>query len=240
MPKSQTKRAIQARKWRVSARGKRRFNTIVTEYVRLKHKEIYEECSNLYESIVENYSPNLNLTKTKEFRELLGDYIQSDEVGELHVSSGEEDEPGIANNVVETAAEENIIEPTVANIETAAEENIIQPAVQDEVLSIGDTYVEPGLIMNNYIVEPQADVLAEVINDTIGDINEYENINGMRDIDAIVNEIVNDLEDVEPHIFAQPTAEDEGIGLNFEDEADYEPYDFDIDMDLYDFDFDAF
>ena len=239
MPKSQTKRAIQARKWRVSAREKRRLNTIVTEYVRLKHNEIYEECLNLYDSIAESYSENQNLTKTKEFRELVGDYMQTDEP---QVLSGEEDQPANkvaetviaeegepANKTVETTVEENRIEPA------AAEESVIEPVVHDEVLTIGDTYVEPGLVFNNYIVQPQPDILSETRNETIGDGYEYDGIDRTEDIEAVVNEIINDLEFAEPDIFNRSTVEDEGIELNFEDETDYVLHDFNIDMDLYDF-----
>ena len=144
MPKSQSKRAIEGRKWRVSAREKRRLNTIVTEYVRLKHTTIYEECSNLYNSIVKNYSENQNLTKTREFRELIGDYTQSDE---SRVSSNEVDEPAKtvhepANNDAEPAnkaVHDEAVDDEAVH-EAVHDEAVHDEAVYNEAVSIGDTY----------------------------------------------------------------------------------------------------
>ena len=193
MPKSQTKRAIQARKWRISAREKRRLNTIVTEYVKVKHKEVYEECVNLYDNIVENYSENQNLTKTKEFRELAGFSFQTDEAQAwsaeeeqsktAETTNGEEDDE-LANNAAETVEENR----------NATE--VIQPHVRDEVVTIGDTYVEPDLILNSYVVQPQRDIITEAMNETLGDL--YDGIDRTEDIESIVNEIIGDLEAVDP------------------------------------------
>ena len=282
MPKSQSKRAIEGRKWRASARERRRLNTVVTEYVRLKHATIYEECSNLYISILKNYSEKQNLTKTREFRELIGDYTQagkpcvsSNEVHEpankaVHEPANNDDEPANkavhqpANNDDEPAnkavhepannddepANKAVHEPANNDDEPANkavhdeavhdeavheavhDETVHDEAVYDEAASIGDTYVEPGLIMNNYIVYHQTDILTEAMNETIGD-DEYDCIDRTEDMDTIVNEIINDLEAVEPDIFLPSTAEDEGIGLNVEDEVDDLFYDLDIDVDDY-------
>ena len=40
MPKGLSKRAIEGRRWRISAREKRKFNTVVSKYVEENHKEI--------------------------------------------------------------------------------------------------------------------------------------------------------------------------------------------------------
>ena len=73
MVKSQSKRAVQARKYRDSAREKRRMNKVVAEYVQYKYVDIYNECSALYHSLKKKY-PNLgqkcDLTKTPMFRRL--------------------------------------------------------------------------------------------------------------------------------------------------------------------------
>ena len=238
----------------MSAREKRRLNTIVTEYVRLKHTTIYEECSNLYNSIVKNYSENQNLTKTREFRELIGDYTQADEP---RVSSNEVDEPAAdepaktvhepANNddepankaahdeaVHDEAVHEAVHDEAVhdeAVHEAVHDETVHDEAVHDEATSIGDTYVEYGLIMNNYIIHQQTDILTEAMNETIGD----DSIDRTEDMDTIVNEIINELEAVEPDIFLPSAAEDEGIGLNVEDEVDDLFYDLDIDVGVYNF-----
>ena len=237
MPKSNSRRAIEGRKWRVSARQKRRLNTIVTEYVRLKHETIYEECLNLYNSIKKNYSENQNLTKTEEFRELVGHCMQEDEptVDEPTVDEPTVDEPTVdepANTVDEPAsnAADELPNNTVGVEPAAAEERVMEP-VHHEVVSIGDTYVEPDLILNSYIVQHHPDILSEAINEMLG---QYDVLDRTEDIEAIVNEIVNDLEAVDPNIFIN-SAEDEGIGLNIEDEVDDPFHDIDIDLDAYDY-----
>ena len=82
MKNSQSKRAIQARKWRDSARAKRRFNNIISEYVRYKHVEIYNECLSLYESLKKKYpdlAPKKDLTKTSMFRRIIESYSSDTE-----------------------------------------------------------------------------------------------------------------------------------------------------------------
>ena len=82
MDKSQSKRAIQARKWRDSAREKRRFNNVISEYVRYKHVEIYNECLSLYESLKKKYpdlAPKKDLTKTRMFRRIIESYSSDTE-----------------------------------------------------------------------------------------------------------------------------------------------------------------
>ena len=82
MDKSQSKRAIQARKWRDSAREKRRFNNIVFKYVRYKHVEIYNECLSLHESLKKKYpdlGPKKDLTKTPMFRRVIESYSSDNE-----------------------------------------------------------------------------------------------------------------------------------------------------------------
>ena len=71
MSKRLSKRAIEGRNWRVSARQKRRLNTIISEYVRLTHQDIYNECKTFYISVVDKYTQKQNLTKTEEFRLML-------------------------------------------------------------------------------------------------------------------------------------------------------------------------
>ena len=230
MPKTLSKRAIEGRKWRVAAREKRRVNTIVTEYVKIKHKEVYDECVNFYDNIAGNYSEKQNLTKTEEFHELVSDTIQTDEAQECSVEVDQ-----TMSNVIETVIDEKDDEPAseaedgepVSEADETVEESRIEPAAS-EVVTIGDTYVEPGLILNNYIVQPQEDILAQAMSETLGDVdNSYD---FTEDMNTIVNEIIDDIEAENPDIFINPNADDEGIGLNFEDEIESVFNEFDIDF----------
>ena len=246
MPKSQTKRAIQARRYRVEARGKRRFNTVVTEYVRLKHEGIYKECSEFYDSVVEKYSLNQNLVKTTEFREFMWGYVQNDNEtceDEPAVSTVEEDinEPAVStaeediNEPAVSTTEEDINGPTGSRFETGSEAS--ETNNNEEHLSIAESYIEEGLMINRYVVEASNDVdpLSSIIRDTIGDIDVNHSMHNAENLQNIVDKIINNLEEVEPNIFEQPEqqVEDEGVVLNFEDELEHELFDFNIDEDLY-------
>ena len=234
MPKSLSKRAIQARKWRIDAREKRRLNTVVTEYVRLKHKDIYNQCKQFYDSVVEDYSQNQNLTKTQEFRCMMEKYIRlEDQIPEEPAVSCDEGEN------INSPAVSSDIQPVVIQPEAASTDII------EENVAIAESYVEDGLMMNRYVVQPEKpdDPLASIIHDTLGDIQQNQILYDAENVEGIVNEIIAGLELVEPNIFDEPEqqqqqhqqAEDEGIELNFEDEIEFDLFDFNIDEDIYDF-----
>ena len=239
MPKSLTKRAVQARKWRVDAREKRRLNTVVTEYVRLKHKDIYNECKQFYDSVVEDYSQNQNLTKTQEFRCMMEKYVDLEEQIP--------EEPTVSNDKAENTNSPAVSadnQPDVIQTEASA------AVIEEDNVAIAESYVEDGLMMNRYVVETEKpdvihdtiDPLASIIRDTIGDIQHNEILYDEDNVEGIVNEIIAGLEEAEPSIFDEPEQqqqhqqpEDEGIELNFEHELEFELTDFDIDEDMYDF-----
>ena len=81
MRKSQTKKAIQARKWRDNARNQRQLNNVIAIYVQHKYMSIYNECHELYLSLKNKYpdlGPKCILTKTPMFRRLIDDMNSSD------------------------------------------------------------------------------------------------------------------------------------------------------------------
>ena len=240
MSKSQSKHAIEGRKWRVNAREKRRLNTVVTEYVRLKHKDIYNECKQFYDSVVEDYSHNQNLTKTQEFRWMMKKYVNLEEQIP--------EKPAVSNDQTE-----NTNFPTVS---TDNQSDVIQTeasaaVIEEDNVAIAESYVEDGFMMNRYVVETEKpdvihdtiDPLASIIRDTIGDIQHNEILYDEENVEGIVNEIIVGLEEAEPNIFDEPEQqqqqhqqpEDEGIELNFEHELEVKLTDFDIDEDMYDF-----
>ena len=67
MPKvSQSKRAIEGRRWRIHAREKRRLNTVIAKYIEEKHNDLHTKCVNFYDSVVGKYSQVQDLSKTYE------------------------------------------------------------------------------------------------------------------------------------------------------------------------------
>ena len=219
MPKNLSKRAIEGRKWRIAARGKRRLNAIVSEYIRLKQRETYDMCLEFYCNVKEKYSEKQNLTKTVEFRHLV---CVSREV---QPSSGDEPVETVEVNrsLVEDQTDTRGDEP----VETV---EVNQPLVEDQTVTIGDTYVEQGLIINQYIVQPEQDVLSEAINDTLNVID--DGIDHTQDMDAIINDIIRDIEIEEPAFFENSIPQDEGIELSYEDEVDRIMHG--LEMDMYD------
>ena len=208
MSKKLSKRAIEGRNWRVSARQRRRLNIIISEYVRLSHRDIYNDCKTFYNSVVEKYSEKQNLNKTIEFRLMVKNHNER-----VETTTGSLPEAGTAASDTEQREAEMPGEQP-------------EPAVPDvaETVTVGATYVEPGVIMNEYIVNSTPDALSEAVNDTLGD----ELFDRTQDLENIVRDIIDDLEGIEPNIFHP---EDEGIDLNVEDELENMVYDYNIDND---------
>ena len=232
MPKSQTKRAIEGRKWRVSAREKRRFNTVVAEYVRVKHKHIHEECREFYNNVVGKYSEKQKLTITEEFRTMLE-----------RPKSTERPEPSA------TAIEENLFEqfpidpltasrterPEPLTSATAIEENLFEQFPIEPLTASRTERPEPltsttttTTIEENLVEQIPIDPLTVTVRDTLGDIEQVvQNIEGVQDVDRIINEIINDLDEIHHDIFIESQEQqDEGIDLNLEDELDVELFQF--------------
>ena len=66
---SQNKKAIVARRWRVTTALKKRFDGPLREFIRLKHTEIYNEYNEFYIHLDKENPSVRDLTKTKMFKE---------------------------------------------------------------------------------------------------------------------------------------------------------------------------
>ena len=66
---SQNKKAIEARRWRVTTALKKRFDGPLREFIRLKHTEIYNEYNEFYIHLDKENPSVRDLTKTKMFKE---------------------------------------------------------------------------------------------------------------------------------------------------------------------------
>ena len=51
MSLSQSKKAIQARQWRVIKRQKRRFNVVLSDFTKIKFGNVYREAKDFFESL---------------------------------------------------------------------------------------------------------------------------------------------------------------------------------------------
>ena len=146
MLKQLSKRALEGRRWRVNARQKRKFNTIVSKYVEENHKDIYERCKVFFDNVVDKYPACQNLTKTEEFRFFLAPKTSQETVAET-----------VAENCDESALQEETAASGIAGVSNnyeAAEELCQEEtaAVEDVTVTPGNTYVENDVIINEYIV----------------------------------------------------------------------------------------
>ena len=218
MELSQSKRAIDARLWRVCRREKRRLCGFVNDYVRTKHVKIYGECNLFYQSLSEKYPGKYDLTKSKEYKRWKKQVTNEEfdqnfpatestsAIAELIRATGE---PAAAT----TEPSESIGEPTAATAEPG--ENIT------ELLTVATT--------------AEQDILQIAVEDLIPPSPEIIN-----DIDNIINDIVRDLEQDDEiramlddnYLQPQHTDEDEGIGLNLETELEgiVEPFDYELEV----------
>ena len=242
---SQTKRAIEGRRWRISAREKRKLNTVVSKYVEENHNDIYEKCKMFYDNVVDKYSTVQNLTKTEEFRFFLmgstsNTHQQMDEAPE---ETGQEQTVAVEDNTLtreateetasvedntltreateETASvEDNTVTREAAEETAAVEDNTITREAVEETAAVEDITLTPG---NTYI---ENDVIINeyivnnnnntcILSEAAHEIDIDEGINQIDDMEAVVNGIIRELEAVEPSFF---DLFDEGIDLNVEDE----------------------
>ena len=312
---SQSKRAIEGRRWRIHAREKRRLNTVIAKYIEEKHNDLHTKCVNFYDSVVGKYSQVQDLSKTYEFRNLLAAETQVSEQQdqpqtemtvrgqqqdqpqtemtvsgqqqdqsqtemtvsgqqqdqpqtemtvsgqqqdqpqtemtvsgqqqdqpqtEMTVSGQQQDQPQTEMTVSGQQQDQSQTEMTVSGqqqdqpqTEMAVSEyqqdqpqaeTIVSEPQNEIAVTPGYTYVEPGLIINEYIINNNnEDTLSEAVNTTEFD----EGIDRFADMETIVNNIIHDLESVEPAIFDD--INDEGIGLNLEEEFGNMLNDYNID-----------
>ena len=236
-----SKRANEGRRWRVNARQKRRLNTIIAKYIEEKHKDIHSKCVMFYHSVVGKYSAVQNLTKTFEFRAMIetetsnseqqerpqAEAVVSEQQGRPQAEAvvSEQQERPQAEAVVSEQQERPQAEAVVSEQQERPQAEAVVSEPQNEItVTPGYTYIEPGLIMNEYVINNQ-DILSESVNTTIGEFD--EGIDRLADMETIINNIVRDLEHVEPSIFED--LYDEGLGLNTEEEVGNMLNDYNID-----------
>ena len=236
MKLSQTKRAIEAREWRIAKREKRRFNTLLSDYTSVKYRNVYKECIEFYQSLDRKYPKKHDLTKTKEYKRWKNQPTNDDESSddsETEPASTSTRQNSSDNNIGETESASTAIQNS-SDSETesasAAIQNQNSSDSETEPVSTArqnqnstDSETEPATTSE----EPVQNILQIAAEDLIPDSPEIRN-----DIDNIINDIVrelqqdNDIRDllnaerngelVQPHYMD----EDEGIGLNVDAELE--------------------
>ena len=256
MKKSQTKKAVQARKWRNSARDQRRLNKVINRYVFHKHRSIYDECYELFIALKEKY-PTLgdkcDLTKTKMFKRLVEDTDSSSE--ENTIKTAPMSTTGLLANATETVttaehiatATETESPSTTGHITTATETEF--PSTTGHITITTET--EPPLTPPpHFATEPVQPEFIPVrhlhvgfnahgqLIDQLTDEGEYVNINNVNneEFEDIIRELERDesiqqlLNDIEIQPLEDEPDIDEGISLNVENEDDELDYNVQFDF----------
>ena len=242
--KSQTKKAVDARRWRVSAKEKKRFNTVVTEYVHLKYHDVYDECCQLYQTLNKKHPDASNLAKTRTFKRIIED-LKEETVSKQAEPVRDEAE---ADNVTETdltvepgrdEADDATVEPdrdeTEAGNITETDVTVEQdrgeadgvPRAEDNILSVA---MQEALVAHDINQIQNIDDIVE------GIINDLEQNEAMREalndaVDAMAREMFEEYDDGYD-LQQMNMDEDEGIGLNVEVEIadDIEPFDYNLEV----------
>ena len=149
MSLSQTKRAIEAREWRVGLRQRRRFNTLLNGYIDVKYKKIYGEYKQFFHMLNQEHPEARDLTRTKSYKKWRKEYLANKEVGEGDDERAEEDfqpdtNEGIQSNEDERAEEDfqpDTNEGIQSNEDERAEEDF-QPDTNEGIQSNEDERAE--------------------------------------------------------------------------------------------------
>ena len=214
-----SKKAIAARRWRVTATGERRFNKLLNAYVQTLHEDIYRQVKIMYDNLNEKYPEKNDLTKTTEFKtwkmtnsEIWKTWERKTQTDEEQTTATTADEEQTAEEqaTATTADEEQTDEEqTTTADEEQTDEEQTTAAVEEQTMTVDE--------------EQTATTDQEQADEERATASDEEQV-GENDMEGIIGEIIRDLQEDE-HLrdmldndFAQPlyAYEDEGIGLNVE------------------------
>ena len=260
---SQTKRAIEAREWRVGVRQKRRFNTLLNGYISVKYDQIYDEYSKFFQSLDQIHPEVRDLSKTKTYKKWRRVQLTNKELnkdsdepvedqsfpdpylpsGELNKDSDEpvEDQnseiPYLPSGELNKDSDEPVEDQSseIPYLPSGELNKDSDELVEDQSSEI--PYLASGEL-NKDSDEP--DILSVVVEEVLP----QEPIS-IDDMDNIINDIINELQRDE-HLHAilhddlvHPAYEDEdeGIGLNVDTELEaiVEPFDYELEVEGFDF-----
>ena len=235
MSLSQTKRAIRAREWRTGLREKRRFNTLISDFISVKYPDIYDEAWQFYNSLNKRHSQKHNLTKTKEYKRWKSEIVNN-QTSESEDDNAAEPAGEIISEVVIDTDQSNeqtaamAIEQVDGGEATEADGNILQAAAMAiEQVDGGEATEADGNILQaaaEGLIPDNLDNLDNIIDDIIMDLQQ----------DDVLRDYLNAERNGEI-LRPQYEEEDEGIGLNLETELEaiIEPFDYELDVEGFDY-----
>ena len=226
---SQSKRAIEAREWRVGYRQKRRFNSLLSDYVSVKYDDIYTECSKFYKSLDEANPETRDLTKTKAYKKWKNEYIANKETCQDIETSNDEQ---CRSCQVDSTSSQDV----ESNDELCCSYQPDSTPVEDQP--------DQDLPVNNPTETPEEANEIDILSATVEEILPQNSMD-INDVNNIINDIINELQQ-DPDIqnifedqLVQPQYEDEdeGIGLNVQSELEaiVEPFDYNLEVEGFDF-----
>ena len=239
----QSERAIKAREWRARGREKRRFDTLLSNYTNVKHKDIYKKCTEFYRSLNRKYPKKHDLTKTKEYRRWKSQATWDLEISDDHNSSSDEAEPVSEEHVsdeAEPVIEEHVsdeAEPVIEEHVSDETEPVIEEHVSDEAEPVIEEHVsdEAEPVIEEHVSDETEPVIEEHVSDEAEPVRDLiqlaagdlipNNPELQDNIDSIIDDIVRELQqdaDIRDWVNDQLGDEDEGIGMN----VDTDPLDY--------------
>ena len=247
--KSQSNRAVVSRKWRCTNREKKRFNALLCGYINVKYNNIYSECRQFYNTLIDMYPEARDLTKTrayKEWKEQQGNHPQNN----LNLDLPFEQQPECSLDLPveqESSEQQESFENNV-QAECSLDLSVEQESSEQQESFENSVQAECSLDLS---VEQESNERQESFENNEQDdltvaVNEmlHDNLVNVNEVDNMINEIIMDLEqddaildilnEYREHdmnnqlVLPNYQDEDEGIGLNLETELEgiIEPFNY--------------
>ena len=214
--------------YREKLKEERRFNKVVNKYLKIKYEGIYEECCEFYRDLKQKNPQVKDLTKTTRFKKWVRK--QQNERDD----DDDDDEPITLVTYKLSPGEETATATSFEQILQNDERNNGEQQQQDH--SEGNA---EGETATSFEQQQDHDIIEQIINE-LGinqDVHNILNEPLQQDQDrAAIDSIINELElDHELYnalnVPPQDYGDDEGIGLNLEDEIE-DPFDFSLEVDF--------
>ena len=227
MSLSQSKKAIQARQWRVIKRQKRRFNVVLSDFTKIKFGNVYREAKDLFESLNDKYPNKHDLTKTREYKLWKNNILNDDDTDG---SEKESEDESASEGEPQTAGGQSVNEKQPEKPENKSDSEGEPEKPEDKSANEADDEADE--------VDNGADILQIAAQDLLPFSPEINDLDDR--IDQIIQELQQD-NDLRDYLNAERNGElvqalyedeDEGIGLNVDTElqAILEPFNFELEV----------
>ena len=204
-------KAIKERKFREREKTRKHFEGPLRHFIEYKYRNIFEEYVQLYELMVANHPGKRNLVKTKTF----SDWMRTNKASPS------------TTDILSTAIRETFGQNYIEGDEAVNPESEGNEAVNPESGEVVNPESEGGEAVN-----PESKG-GKVVNPESEGVDPNVLVNVERQVDAIMNEII---QDEEWRNLLNAGNEDEGIEITPDDDIvfDIDPFDFALEVELYD------